>query len=185
MDVALDLHHQERDLIKACADGEKWAQKAVYEKYYGSMMGVCLRYSANKEDALDILHDGFIKVFINIHKYKPGTSLPGWIRRIMINTSIDHYRKNSKRQTEDIEEARSITSNDIDAISRCSEQEILDAIQLLSPAYRMVFNLYVIEGYSHREVAELLQITESTSRSNLVKARTKLKNILNKQLGKE
>lgn len=184
MDVVLDLHQQERDLIRACVNQEKWAQKAVYEQYYGSMMGVCLRYTSNSEDALDVLHDGFIKVFANISKYKPGTSLPGWIRRIMINTSIDHYRKNAKRQTEDIEEARNLTSHDIDAISRCSEQEILDAIQLLSPAYRMVFNLYAIEGYAHKEVAELLQITESTSRSNLVKARTKLKNILNKQLGK-
>jgi len=96
----------------------------------------------------------------------------------MVNSAIDYYRKSIRRRTEDIETAFDISSNDADAISQCSEKEILAAVQQLSPAYRAVFNLYIIEGYSHREIAEQLGITESTSRSNLVKARTKLKEIL-------
>jgi RNA polymerase sigma factor (sigma-70 family) len=175
MDIALPLGYQESDLIQACIRRERWAQKLLYEDHYGKMMGVCLRYSNNTDDALDILHEGFIKVFKNIAKYQPGTSLSAWIRRIMVNTAIDYYRKNIRRRTEDIEQAYDLHSNDADAISQCSEKEILESIQELSPAYRAVFNLYVIEGFSHKEIADQLGITESTSRSNLVKARMKLK----------
>jgi RNA polymerase sigma-70 factor (ECF subfamily) len=178
MNIALDLQYEERDLIKACVRQERWAQRVLYEEFYGKMMGVCLRYSDAEEDALDILHEGFIKVFKNIGKYQPGTSLTSWIRRIMVNTAIDYYRKNVRRRTEDIDRAYDLSSQDADAISQCSEKEILEAIQQLSPAYRAVFNLYVIEGYSHKEIAEALDITESTSRSNLVKARLKLKELL-------
>jgi len=178
MDIALQFQREESTLITACARGEKWAQKQLYETYYGKMMGVCLRYSNNKEDALDILHEGFIKVFRHISKYKPGTSLNAWIRRIMVNTSIDFYRKAIRRRTEDLDQAYQVSSDQADAVSVCGEKEILAAIQTLSPGYRAVFNLYIIEGYSHREIAQQLEITESTSRSNLVKARTKLKMIL-------
>lgn len=178
MDIALPAEFNERDFIQACVRKERWAQKALYEEFYSPMLGVCMRYSNNEDDALDILHEGFIKVFGNIRKYQAGTSLNAWIRRIMVNTAIDFYRKNIRRRTEDIEQAHSLSSEDADAISQCSEKEILAAIQELTPAYRTVFNLYVIEGYSHKEVGELLHITESTSRSNLVKARIKLKEIL-------
>ncbi len=182
MDIALQLEYEERDLIKACIRQDRWAQQLLYEDYYGRMMGVCLRYSNNEDDALDILHEGFIKVFRHIGKYQPGTSLFAWIRRIMVNTAIDYYRKNIRRRTEDIEQAYDVDSGEPDAISRCTEREILEAVQKLSPAYRTVFNLYVIEGYSHKEIADTLEITESTSRSNLVKARTKLKEILTSRL---
>jgi RNA polymerase sigma-70 factor (ECF subfamily) len=178
MDIALQLHHEETDFITACVNKERWAQKKLYEDHYSLMMGVCLRYSNNREDALDILHEGFLKVFNHISKYHPGTSITAWIRRIMINTSIDFYRKSIRRRTEDIENAYQVNDNDADAVSMCTEKEILIAVQSLSPAYRTVFNLYVIEGYSHKEIADDLGITESTSRSNLVKARLKLKNIL-------
>lgn len=178
MDLVLYKNQEERDLIQACIKNERWAQKVLYEEYYSKMMGVCLRYANNEQDALDILHEGFIKVFRHIRKYQPGTSLSAWIRRIMVNTAIDFYRKNIRRRTEDIEQAFDLSSSDADAVSQCTEKEILAAVQQLSPAYRAVFNLYVIEGYSHREIAEMLDTTESTSRSNLVKARTKLKEIL-------
>ncbi|MCI4649885.1 RNA polymerase sigma factor [Phaeodactylibacter sp.] len=182
MDIALPLENNEKGLIQACVRRERWAQKVLYEEYYSRMMGVCLRYATDEEEALDILHEGFIKVFRHVGKYKPGTSLSAWIRRIMVNTAIDYYRKNSRRRTEDMDEAYDISTNDPDAISRCTEQEILEAIQELTPSYRAVFNLYVIEGYAHKEIAELLDITESTSRSNLVKARLKLKEILSERL---
>ena len=178
MDISLKLKHQEELFIEACVNQEKWAQKQLYETHYGNMMGVCLRYAGSKDEALDILHDGFIKVFRNIKDYKPGTSINAWIRRIMVNTSIDYYRKQSRRRTEDLDQAYGLYSGGANAIANCSAKDILDCIQKLSPAYRSVFNLYVIEGYAHKEIAKILRITESTSRSNLVKARIKLKQLL-------
>lgn len=177
MDIIIPLQSEE-EFIKACSRNERWAQKKLYEDHYGIMMGLCLRYANNDEDALDIMHEGFIKVFKHISKYQPGTSLSAWIRRIMVNTSIDYYRKENRRRTENLDTAYAIGTDDVDAISQCTEKEILTAIQELTFAYRSVFNLYVLEGYSHREIAEQLGITESTSRSNLVKARIKLKEIL-------
>ena len=178
MEIALDVQNKERGFIQACIDKEKWAQQQLYTDYYGRMMGVCLRYAKNTQDAQDILHDGFIKVYRNIEKYKPGTSLTAWIHRIMVNTSIDFYRKAIRRRTDDLEQAFHVSTWEVDAISKCSEQDILKAVQTLTPAYRAVFNLYVIEGYPHKEIANILNITESTSRSNLVKARTRLKELL-------
>ncbi len=181
MNIALPVHLTEIEFIGACVRHEKWAQRHLYEEFYSPMMSVCLRYAKNEDDALDLLHEGFIKVFRNIGSYEVGTSLPAWIRRIMVNTCIDHYRKVVRRRTEDIEMAYEVSSNDIDAVSNCTAREILEAIQTLSPSYRTVFNLYVIDGYSHKEIGEMLGITESTSRSNLVKARSKLQKILKNQ----
>ena len=178
MEIAINLKNQEKDLIQACIQKERWAQKSLYEDYYGTLMGVCLRYSNNREDALDILHDGFIKIFKHIEKYQPGTSLVAWMRRIMVNTAIDFYRKAVRRRTEDLDKVYDVQIADADAISMLSQKEVLEAVRSLTPSYRSVFNLYVIEGYSHKEVAQKLDITESTSRSNLVKARMKLKQII-------
>lgn len=175
MDLALPLENAEHKLIAALVRQERWAQEQLYQEYYGKMMGVCLRYAGSRDEALDLLHEGFIKVFQNIARFKPGTSLPAWIRTIIVNTCIDYYRKSIRRRTEDIAEAHYLSNDDPDALSQLTEQEILDAVQELSPAYRAVFNLYVVDGYSHKEIADALQITESTSRSNLVKARIKLK----------
>jgi|SRR5690625_25625 len=179
MDIALTLDHNEESIVAACVRKEKWAQKIIYETYYNKMMGVCMRYARSEAEALDILHDGFIKVFRYIQKYKPGTSLHSWIRRIMINTAIDHYRKMVRRRTEPIEYAYDVEGKQAGPVENVTEKEILAAVQSLTPTYRTVFNLYVIEGYSHREIAEQLDISESTSRSNLVKARTRLKSMLN------
>ena len=183
MSLTISLENRERDFIDACIARERWAQKKLYEENYSLLMGVCLRYSNNQDDAMDILHEGFIKILNHIHKYQPGTSLIAWMRRIIVNTAIDYYRMQSRRRTEDLETAFSIQSNDPDALSQLTVQEIIKCIQQLSPAYRSVFNLYVIEGYSHKEIADLLEITESTSRSNLVKARAKLKDLLAVTLG--
>lgn len=178
MDIVLQQHFDETAFIAACINNERWAQKKLYEDNYSSMMGLALRYANCNDDALDILHEGFIKVFKHIHKYNVGTSLQAWIKRIIVNTAIDFYRKELRRKEDDLESAFHISTNDPDAISTLSSEEILIALQQLSLSYRSVFNLYVIEGYSHKEIAEIMQVTESTCRSNLVKARTKLKNIL-------
>lgn len=174
MDFALSLERAEHDLVAALTRQERWAQQQLYEQYYGKMMGVCLRYAGSRDEALDLLHEGFIKVFQNIGRYRPGTSLPAWIRTIIVNTCIDYYRKTIRRRTDDINDAHYLSDDAPDVLSNLTEQEILAAVQELSPAYRAVFNLYVVEGYSHKEIGDALQITESTSRSNLVKARLKL-----------
>lgn len=178
MSISINLQHQERDFIAACIAKERWAQKQLYEENYTLLLGVCHRYSNNQDDAMDILHEAFIKILKNIHKYQPGTSLIAWMRRIVINTAIDYYRMQSRRRTDDLDTAYDVQGTEPDAISKLTVQEIVRCIQQLSPAYRSVFNLYVVEGFSHREIAEMLDITESTSRSNLVKARLKLKGLL-------
>lgn len=174
----IDLHIDEQEFITACVANERWAQQQLYEAFYSSMKPVCRRYANNDDDALDILHEGFIKVFRHISKYQAGTSLGSWIKRIMINTSIDYYRKAVRRRTESLDTVYHVSTSEPDVISKMAAQEIIDSLQLLTPAYRSVFNLYVIEGYPHKEVAKMLGITESTSRSNLVKARSKLKEVL-------
>lgn len=184
MSLSISLEKREKDFIDACIARERWAQKQLYEENYSLLMGVSQRYSSNQDDALDILHEGFIKILNNIHKYQPGTSLIAWMRRIVVNTAIDYYRMQSRRRTEDLETAFTVQSNDPDALSQLTVQEIIKCIQQLSPAYRSVFNLYVIEGFSHKEIADILNITESTSRSNLVKARSKLKDLLAKIRGR-
>ena len=183
MEISIAIQQKEYDLITACVNQERWAQKHLYEDYYGMLMGVCMRYASNENDALDLLHEGFIKVFLNIGKYTPGTSLGSWMRRIMVNSCIDYYRKKIRRRTEDIDQVYDLKSDDADAISQLSEQDILSAMQRLPDVYRTVFNLYVLEGFSHKEIAEQLEINESTSRSNLAKARAKLRMILIKKDG--
>lgn len=178
MDFVLPLQLDEQDFIKACVRKERWAQKKLYEDHYQELMGVCIRYARDEDEAFDLLHDGFIKILGNIQKYQIGTSLTAWMRRIMVNTCIDHYRKSLRRRTEDMEQAFHLSSDEADAISQVTEGEILQSVQSLSPVYRLVFNMYAVEGYSHKEIADCLGISESTSRSNLVKARQKLKTLL-------
>ena len=152
--------------------------KKLYEDYYPSMYPVCLRFANNDSDALDILHDGFIKIFKNIDKYKIDTSLGAWIKRIMINTSIDYYRKETRRRTTCIDDVLDLNNREPDVLSKINTDELIDCLQELPLSYRSVFNLYVIEGYAHKEIAAILGISESTSRSNLVKARIRLKTYL-------
>jgi len=179
MDFLLKIPYiTESDFIQACIDNQQWAQKSLYEEYYPVMMNVAMRYACTQDDAMDIIHESFIKVFRNLYKYNSGTSLNAWIKTIVVHTCIDFYRKESKKRTEDIEEAQYLNSQFPQALDDIGAEEILKALQNLSPSYRSVFNLYVIEGYSHKEIAEMLNINESTCRSNLVKARNKLKEYL-------
>ena len=178
MDYSLNISSNEASLIQACMAGESWAQKRIYEEHHNAMLNVCMRYSSSQEDALDILHDGFLKVFQNIHQYQSGTLIGAWIKRIMINTAIDFYRKEKRRFTSDLEDAKTVSVSSVNPIHNLAIEEVMKAIHQLSPMYRSVFNLFVIEGLSHKEISETLHITESTSRSNLVKARLKLKEIL-------
>ncbi len=182
MKHVLDIHYSESDFILACINKESWALKKIYEDYYPSMYPVCLRYANCDADALDILHDGFIKIYKNLDKYQVNTSLGAWIKRIMVNTSIDYYRRESRRRTSHLDGVLGVSNNDPDVLSKINSEELLECLQELTPAYRSVFNLYIVEGYSHKEIASLLGISESTSRSNLVKARTKLREYLFKKV---
>ena len=171
----------EKKLIQACLNEEEAAQKLLYDTYSPKMYFVCLRYARHDLEAQDMLQDGFIKVFDNLTSFKSNGSFEGWIRRIMVNTSLNYCRKSSfKQENIGIEDYQDKVV-DPKAISALSEQELLNIIQQLPDGYRMVFNLYVIEGYSHKEIAELLEFTESTSRSQLAKAKKWIQIELEKQ----
>ncbi len=167
------------ELLKACQRKDRKSQEKLYKQFYGFAMGICLRYTRSRDEAVEVLNDGFLKIMNNLDKYTPGLSFKGWLRRIMINASIDHYRRNEKHyENVDISYAKSNNLSP-DVISFLGEEVIMNAVQGLPPSYRMVFNLYVIEGYKHSEIAQKLNISEGTSKSNLNIARTKLMKILN------
>lgn len=172
-------------MVEGCVRGDQKSQHELYRLYYSKMMGVCYRYANDPEEAKDILHDGFLKVYANIGKYNFKGSLEGWVRRIVVNTAIDHFRKfkNVFSMSESNIESETIQSyqTDYDANAQLNEQELLRAINNLSPAYKLVFNLYAIEGYSHKEIAERLDINVGTSKSNLAKARMNLQKELEKK----
>jgi RNA polymerase sigma-70 factor (ECF subfamily) len=180
--MAPNDQHILNDIVKRCVKGDRKAQRELYEKYYSKMMGVCYRYTNNTEDARDILQDGFVKVYSNIKKYSFNGSLEGWIRRIIVNTAIDHFRKHKDVFFVDDEEGYILENSKVESddsiYSQFAVEVIMEAIQQLSPAYKTVFNLNVIEGYQHKEIAQKLNISEGTSKSNLAKAKMKLREIL-------
>ncbi len=182
----MDLKDQNNldSIVKKCVKGNRQAQQELYKRYYGTMMGICYRYSNNAEDAKDLLQDGFVKVFSNLKNYNFKGSLEGWIRRIMVNTAIDFYRKNKNVFFVDDESGYILETSKVESASSIYSQfgveEIMVAIQSLTPAYKAVFNLYAIEGYQHKEIAEKLNISEGTSKSNLSKAKRNLKILLSK-----
>lgn len=162
-------------LIRHCREGRSAQQEELYLMFYNYAMSICLRYSKDREEALEIVNDGFVKLFTNLKRYKDHTSFKAWLRRILINASIDYYRRNEKHyHNVAISYARHEYITE-DAISKISEKEIIALVQELPPSYRVVFNLFVIEGFNHREIADKLGISIGTSKSNLAIARSKLK----------
>ncbi len=162
-------------LVEGCRKGQRASQKKLYQHFYGFAMSICLRYTSDSDEAQEILNDGFMKVFTKIHTYQAERPFIFWLRRIMINTSIDYYRKKPKDvYSIEIEEVRSISSSEADAISEINEQDLLKLVQDLPPSYRTVFNLYVMDGFKHEEIAQKLGIHVGTSKSNLAKARKHL-----------
>ena|ERR1051326_4243013 len=172
---------EETEIIKGCLRNDRACQKILYERFYGKMMAVCLRYAKDRDEAKDILHEGYMKVFDKLKNFGSKGSFEGWIRRIMVNTAIDHLRKNKHEYlivntVYASDQAATVTdANDDDIINSVDHEEVMKAIQQLSPAYRAVFNLYVIEDFSHKEISEILDISEGTSKSNLAKAKFNLK----------
>jgi len=171
--------------IEACALNKRESQKLLYSSFYGYAMAICDRYAKKQDDALEILNDGFLKIFREIHNYKPAyadviSSFKGWLRKIMVYTAIDHFRKYHKHQmvTQLDEVVYQVQSVSETAIEKISYEELIRAVQELSPGYRTVFNLFIIEGFSHDEIAKHLGISIGTSKSNLSKARKQLQKIL-------
>ena len=174
--------------IEACALNNRGSQKILYSSFYGYAMAICDRYANKQEDAVEILNDGFLKIFREIHHYSPAyadvvSSFKGWLRKIMVYTAIDHFRKNHKHRmvTQLDNVVYQVENVSEDAIDHLSYEEIIRAIQDLSPGYRTVFNLFIIEGLSHEEISYKLWISIGTSKSNLSKARKQLQKILFKQ----
>lgn len=162
------------DIIAGCKKGKKEAQKALYELFQKKMYSVCLRYSSNYAEAEDMAQEGFVKVFRNIHQYRNTGPIGAWIRRIMVNTALEKHQKIAPLYvSEDVFEYSEVINYE-DVISQITAKDIISVIQELSPQYKLIFNLYEMDGYSHAEIAQMLGISESTSRSNLLRAKAVL-----------
>jgi RNA polymerase sigma factor (sigma-70 family) len=173
----------EQDLIKSCLRNDRRAQRELYDRFAPAMYAICVRYTRKPENARDVLQDGFIKVFSGLKNFRSDGSFEGWMKRIFIHTAINHYHKLKSEATHITPESDYIDPKDqsANALDKLSEKELLQLIAALPDGYRMVFNLFVIEGYSHDEIAELLNIKSSTSRSQLVKARMLLQQRIHSQ----
>ena len=180
--------------IEGCKHNKRIYQNKIYVAFYDYAMSICFKYSNDKEDAVEIINDGFLKIFREIYNYKPlsediAFGFTSWLRRIMINTAIDHYRKNKNNAIfKDLnDEQTNVTAGEEkDILANISYNELIKIVQELSPAYRIVFNLYAIEGMTHKEVGQHLNISEGTSKSNFAKARAFLQNkLLQKSTKKE
>jgi len=173
-DVKIEL------LVDGCLKRDQTSQLRLYEHFFGYGMGVCLRYSKNREEALEIVNDGFLKAFTKIEQYDINQPFKPWLRRILINASIDYYRKyNKHKESSDVSYEHTeqrVSYND--AMDNLAFDDLIQIVQKLTPAYKMVFNLYVVENFSHQEIAEKLQISIGTSKSNLAKARKKVNTML-------
>jgi RNA polymerase sigma-70 factor (ECF subfamily) len=171
----------EDELITACLKNNPRAQKALFEKYSGKLMGVCLRYATDRDEAQDMLQDGFVKIFQKLDSYTGEGSFGGWVHRLMVNTCLDALRKNKAMGfSVEIEKADFQMDGVEDALSQLRTQDLLRLIQDLPDGYRVVFNMFAIEGYGHAEIAESLGISENTSKSQYRKAKFKLQEALHK-----
>lgn len=165
-----------KDLLEGCIAGKRQSQELLYKQFYAFAMGICVRYCNSREEAVEVMNDGFLKAFTNLKKFDAANRFEPWLKRILVNCSIDYYRKAKKHYFhDDVSEARSLETTTATAVSTLNHEELLRLVGGLPPGYRTVFNLYVIEGYSHKEIAKMLQISEGTSKSNLSRAREMLR----------
>ena len=170
-------------LLKNCKRGKRGSQEELYRRFSSAMYGLCLQYANSEEDAQDILQDGFIKVFAKLDQVKNPAALPGWIRRVMINTALEKYRSQVLLQRVDDVREEIGEAPSTGALEDLTCEELVGLIQTLTPRYRMVFNLYAIEGYSHQEISEALGVSTGTSKSNLSRARAILQEKIKSMYG--
>lgn len=168
------------DLLAGCLRNQRKSQELLYRQFYGYAMSVCLRYCPTRDSALEVLNDGFLKVFTRLDQYDSAQPFKGWLRRILINASIDHYRQEVRHHLhENVESVQqTVVSESADGFSQLAHNELVSLIQRLSPAYRLVFNLYVMDGFTHEEIAGQLGISVGASKSNLARARENLRLLL-------
>jgi RNA polymerase sigma-70 factor (ECF subfamily) len=168
---------EEKKLVKQCKRKNARAFDRLYNRYSPVLFAICMRYASNKTEAEDMLQESFLTIFNKIDSYRYQGSFEGWLKRITVNTAINIIRKNARslQMTMTKDEYHEVVAQESDVISQMSEKDILNCIQHLPSGYRTVFNLYVIEGYKHKEIAEMLNISENTSRTQLIKARKALK----------
>ena len=170
-------------IINGCKKNDRQSQAELYRNFYSYAMSICIRYTGNETDAVEVLNDGFMKVFANIGKFEADKPFKPWLRRILVNTCIDHIKRNAKHNhLADIQEAQVHQSTEEAPDHNLAYEEILAKVGQLSPAYRAVFNLYVIDGYKHNEIAEQLGITISTSKANLTRAKAALRSMLEQEV---
>lgn len=170
----------ESQLIRGCRKGDRLAQKELYETYSRKMMGVCLRYVNDRETARDLLQDGFVKVFTSMDSYSGAGSFEGWMRKIFVNCALEYLRKSDVlRESTDLDNMAELIQPDSSVISSMSAAELMTLVHELPTGFRTVFNLFAIEGYSHKEISEMLNITESTSRSQFTRAKQMLQKRIN------
>ncbi len=173
----------DEQLVAGCLKGEPIAQRELYKSYARKMMSICMRYANGREQAQDILQDGFVKVFQKMDHYRGDGPLGGWIARTMVNTALDHIRRNKPYdQSLDLTEAEYLHAEDEHVLSGMSTDELMGLIQALPTGYRTVFNLFAIEGYAHKDIAGMLGISENTSKSQFMKARAYLRRLLPKEV---
>lgn len=169
-------------MLKGCLENNAASQEALYTRLSPKMLGVCYRFAKNREDAEDMLQEGFIKVFAQIHQYRNEGALEGWIRRIVVHTCINILKKNKKfSDSVDISYANGVGIREENIPSIMQAKQVVECIRLLPVGYRTVLNLYAIEGYSHKEIGSMLDIEESTSRSQYTRAKVMLEEILVKK----
>ncbi|MEA5425138.1 RNA polymerase sigma factor [Arcicella lustrica] len=173
------------EIIKRCLKGDENAFSTIYHQYASKMMVVCIRYSHDREEAKDLLQEGFIRVFQHLNQFKGEGSFEGWIKRIIVNVALEFYRKNTNQRqlyeiSSDYEEQHPISSEDI--LSNIHARDLLNLVQKLPPTYRMIFNLYEFEGFKHQEIANQLGISEGTSKSNLFDARKILQRLVSEMM---
>lgn len=168
----------EEEIIQGCIAGNTNAQKSLYGRYSPKMFSICLRYAKDYHSAEDILQEGFIKVFRYIEKFRNEGSFEGWMRRIFVNTAIEQYRKSTNLYSIIDNDDKPIDIADDSGFDHLEMDDLLNMVQSLSPGYRTVFNLYAIEGYTHKDIAKLLGVTEGTSKSQLARARQLLQKMV-------
>ncbi|HRO75369.1 MAG TPA: RNA polymerase sigma factor [Crocinitomicaceae bacterium] len=187
----MDKKEKLDNIIQGCLREERTSQEALFKFFYSKMLTICLRYTSDRDTAQELLQDGFIKVFEKLRVYENTGSFEGWVKRIIVNTCIDYYRKAKRNpllyddDTAFKDEDFELQNIDNEDLSELNTSVIMEEIANLSPAYRTVFNLFVIENYPHKEIAEMLGITEGTSKSNLAKAKMNLQKALQGKLKKE
>lgn len=184
--MLLEPKHTLEDLVSGCKSGHRKAQEQLYKLYSAKMLGVCMRYAVSRMEAEDMLQNGFIKVFGKIMDYRGEGSFEGWVRRIMVYTAIEYYRKHHKMmQVVELESLAEAPVVHALALANLDARDLLNLIRQLPPGYRMVFNMFAIEGYSHKEIADTIGITEGASKSQLSRARSILKEQVAKMEGKQ